>query len=169
MVHWAEGTNYSSNKYFFIKSCEILCKNPFILFYKITEMKIKSLECPKSIKNMKNKYLESQTLGWQLISPIGPAYHIVDCPISIFEQVLTYPRSNKHYFRYFCPLLIYVVYGRLHFIVGGEGFDIRLSHCFCFAGRSWLQRWLTAVMVVNLWSDSFQRYAHHREIWTRLD
>ena len=41
--------------FFFIKSFKILCKNPFNLFlysfYQITKMKIKSFECPKSIRN----------------------------------------------------------------------------------------------------------------------
>ena len=39
-------------------SFKILCKNPFNFFYyfsyKITKMKIKSFECPKSIKSIKN-------------------------------------------------------------------------------------------------------------------
>ena len=58
---WVHGTNNSSTKclmfqvFFFIKSCNILCKNPFnlffLFFYKITKMKIKSFECRKSIRN----------------------------------------------------------------------------------------------------------------------
>ena len=39
----------------------ILCKNLFnlffLLFYKITNMKIKSFECPKSIRNSEKKIL----------------------------------------------------------------------------------------------------------------
>ena len=61
---WADGTNESSTKrlmfqvlFFFMISCKILCKNPFNLFsyffYKITKIKIKSFECPKSIKSIK--------------------------------------------------------------------------------------------------------------------
>ena len=38
-------------------ACKILCKNPFnsfsYFFYKITKIKIKSFECPKSIKSIK--------------------------------------------------------------------------------------------------------------------
>ena len=60
LVCWADGTNDSWTKllmfqvlFFFIKSCKILCKNPFnlflLLFYKITKMKIKSFECPNSL------------------------------------------------------------------------------------------------------------------------
>ena len=81
MVHWAEGTNYSSNKYFFIKSCEILCKNPFILFYKITKMKIKSFECPKFIKVWKKILGISEAWSKSRLShrPSKPAYCIVDC------------------------------------------------------------------------------------------
>ena len=63
LVRWADGTNDLSTKrlmfqvlFFFIKSCKILCKNLFILFfYKITKMKIKSFECPKSIGNYEKK------------------------------------------------------------------------------------------------------------------
>ena len=55
LVCWADGTNNSSNKclmfqvlFFFIKSCKILCKNPFnLFFYKITKLKIKSFDCPQ--------------------------------------------------------------------------------------------------------------------------
>ena len=36
-------------------------------------MKIKSFECPKSIKNYEKKYLECQMLGRRVICPIGPA------------------------------------------------------------------------------------------------
>ena len=36
-------------------------------------MKMKSFECPKSIRNYEKKYLECQTLGRQFICPIGPA------------------------------------------------------------------------------------------------
>ena len=35
---------------FFIKSCKILFQFLFLLFYKITKMKIKYFECPKSIR-----------------------------------------------------------------------------------------------------------------------
>ena len=36
----------------FIISCKILCKNPFnLFFYNFTKIKIKSFECPKSIRN----------------------------------------------------------------------------------------------------------------------
>ena len=58
---WADGTNESSTKhlmfqvlFFFMISCRILCKNTFNLFVyflkKNTEIKVKSFECPKSIK-----------------------------------------------------------------------------------------------------------------------
>ena len=36
-------------------------------------MKIKSFECPKSIRDTRKKYLERQTLGQQFIFPIVPA------------------------------------------------------------------------------------------------
>ena len=61
-----DGTNESLNErlmfqvsFFYMISCKILCKNPFNLFshffYKITKIKIKSFECPKSIKSWKKK------------------------------------------------------------------------------------------------------------------
>ena len=55
---WVHGTIVSSTKclmfhvlFFFIISCKILNKNPFILFsflYNFAKVKIKSFECPKS-------------------------------------------------------------------------------------------------------------------------
>ena len=40
---------------------------------KIPKMKIKSFECPKSIRNHeKKKYLEGQALGQRVVCPIGP-------------------------------------------------------------------------------------------------
>ena len=70
------GTNNSSiwcSKYFFFI---ISCKNCFNLFsqffYNFTTIKIKTFECPKSIRNYeKKKYLECQGLGRQFVCPIG--------------------------------------------------------------------------------------------------
>ena len=61
-------TRRPSVLFFFIKSCKILCKNPFNsflnFFYKIVKMKMKSFEWPKSIRNYeKKKYWEHQMLG----------------------------------------------------------------------------------------------------------
>ena len=47
-------------------------------------MKIKSFECPKSIRNHeKKKYLEGQALGQRVVCHIGLAnqhmYYIIDC------------------------------------------------------------------------------------------
>ena len=74
-----DGTNELSTKcllfqvlFFFM----ISCKNPFNLFsyffYKITKIKMRSFECPKSIKSVK-KYSEHQTLGRQFVCPIVQA------------------------------------------------------------------------------------------------
>ena len=42
--------------FFFIISCKILCKNRFnLFFYNFTKMKVKSFECPKSIRNYEKK------------------------------------------------------------------------------------------------------------------
>ena len=62
LVRWSDGTKDSSTKhlmfqvlFFFIKSCKIICKNCLhlflLFFYKLT--KIKSFECPKSMRNYK--------------------------------------------------------------------------------------------------------------------
>ena len=55
-----DGTNESSTKrlvfqvlFFFMISCKILCLFAYF-FNKITKVKIKSFECPKSIKSVKN-------------------------------------------------------------------------------------------------------------------
>ena len=51
--HWP--SVWCSKYFFFIISCKILSKNPFKLFFQIfynfTKIKIKSFECPKSIRN----------------------------------------------------------------------------------------------------------------------
>ena len=68
------GTNDSSTKrlmfqvlLFFIISCKTYCKKSFqfifFFFHNFTKIKIKSFECPKSIRNVKKKCLEHQTLG----------------------------------------------------------------------------------------------------------
>ena len=82
--------------FFFIISCKILCKNNFNLFvfyyfffYKFTKIEIKSLKCPKSIRNYEiNKCLEHQTLGKWVVCPIDPATQRIILKIVGF-QVLT--------------------------------------------------------------------------------
>ena len=53
----------------------------FFFNINLQKIRIKSFECPKSIRNYKEKYLEHQTLGRRVVCPIGPAYYmyIVDC------------------------------------------------------------------------------------------
>ena len=53
-------------------------------------MKIKSFECPKSIRNYETKIL--QTLGRRVVCPIGPAYYIVDW--RILNQSMEYVLSK---------------------------------------------------------------------------
>ena len=66
LVRWADGTNESSTKhlmfqvlFLFHKILQNSLQKPFQLifwfFYKITKMKIKSFECPKSIRNYEKK------------------------------------------------------------------------------------------------------------------
>ena len=45
----------------------------FIFLIFLQFHKIKSFECPKSIRNYEKKYLELQMLGRQVVCPIGPA------------------------------------------------------------------------------------------------
>ena len=88
LVRWADGTNDSLTKrlmfqvlFFFHKILQNSLQKLFqfiylflYFFYKITKMKIKNFECPKSIRNYeKNIYLEHQMLGQRVVYPIGPA------------------------------------------------------------------------------------------------
>ena len=62
-------------------SCRILCKNRFNLFFLFFCRKIKSFECPKSIRNYQKKILGTSD-AWST-SPLShrpskPAYYIVD-------------------------------------------------------------------------------------------
>ena len=87
----------------------ILCKTPFNLFYhffyKITKMKIKSFECPKSIKNWGKKIIGTSD-AWSM-SHLShwlskPAYYLVDCRILVnFDDLwlmseAPYPMSTKN-------------------------------------------------------------------------
>jgi hypothetical protein len=77
---------------FFIKSCKVLCKNPFNLCsYKITKMKIKSFECPKSMKN--NGTSDTWSASPLSHRPSEPVYHIVDCRINTSFVRIFYPHS----------------------------------------------------------------------------
>ena len=57
----------------------------FIFFYKFTKIKIKSFECPKSIRNYK-KIMLGTSDAWSTTHmshrTSEPAYYIVDCQIS---------------------------------------------------------------------------------------
>ena len=68
LVHLSKRTTDQSSDvpsiiFFFIISCKILCKNCSKLFHYFLIIKIKSFECPKSIRNYEKKCLEHQTLG----------------------------------------------------------------------------------------------------------
>ena len=59
----------------------------FLFFYEITKMKIKSFECPKSIKNYEKKILGKSDIWWTCCLShrlSEPVYYIVDCQISGF-------------------------------------------------------------------------------------
>ena len=80
-----DGTNESSTKHLmfqvllffhdFLQNSLKKSSNLFsYFFHKVTKIKIKSFECPKSIKSMKKKwYLEHETLGRRFICPIVQA------------------------------------------------------------------------------------------------
>ena len=67
IIRWVAWTMGQTNRrqsvwcskyyFFFMISCKILCKNPFnffsYFFFKIKKIKIKSFDCPKSIKSIK--------------------------------------------------------------------------------------------------------------------
>ena len=76
--------------FFFLISCKILCKNPFnYFFHKFT--KIKSFECPKSIRNYE-KIMLGTSDAWSTSHlshrSSEPAYYIVDCRILIWLRCL---------------------------------------------------------------------------------
>ena len=80
MLRWVAGTTGQLNHrpsvwcskyyFFFIISWKILCKKPFnsfyYFFYKITKLKIKSFECPKSIKSIR-KIILGTSDSWSTI------------------------------------------------------------------------------------------------------
>ena len=93
LVRWTDGTNNSSTKclmfqvLFFFKSCKILCKTPFNLFFsEITKKKMKSFDCPKSIRSYEKKYMECQMLGQRVICPIGPANQCIILQTDRFQE-----------------------------------------------------------------------------------
>ena len=59
-------------------------------------MKIKSFECPKSLRNYERKYLESQTLGQRVVCPIGPANQHIILQIVGFQKT----QKKRQNFRY---------------------------------------------------------------------
>ena len=100
IIHWfawpmglttCQPSVWCSKYYFFIKSCKLLCKNPFnlffyffIFFYKITEMKIRSFECLNSIRNYEKIILgtsDCRSLSCLSHRPSDPAYYIEYCRI----------------------------------------------------------------------------------------
>ena len=115
MTHWP--SVWSSKYYFFfIISCKILCKNRFNLFsyffYNFT--KIKTFECPKSIRNYEKKIMLGTSDTWSLSRlshrPIDPAYYIEDCRIFAYHPhlgvlFLSFDLCNKQFITfYFLPL-----------------------------------------------------------------
>ena len=103
LVRRANGTTDSSTKrlmlqvlfFFLIKSCKILCKNPLnLFFYKMTKMKIKSFECPKSINDYeKNTWKRKvRCLVNKLFVPSAQQTSILYCRLfhGIFDQLVIF-------------------------------------------------------------------------------
>ena len=68
LVCRADGTNDLLTKGLMFQVCIIFFSQNFLKFFaktltQITQMKIKSFECPKSMKNCEIKYLEHRMLG----------------------------------------------------------------------------------------------------------
>ena len=107
LVRWADGTNDLSTKrlicqvsFFFHKILQNSLQKPFqfifLFSYKITQMKIKSFECSKSIRNYETKILgTSDAWSTSRLShwPREPVYYIVDCRIS--STTIRHQRLNK--------------------------------------------------------------------------
>ena len=76
LCRWVDGKIISLTKclmfqvlFLFVISCKVLCKNPFnYFFYNFTKIKIKSFECPKSIRNYEKKIMLGTSDVWSLSS-----------------------------------------------------------------------------------------------------
>ena len=89
--------------FFFMISCKILCKNPFNLFSyffykitKITKIKIKSFECPKSIKSIKkNNAWNIRLLVDDLFVPLSKQPSVIYCRLTDFLYSLNKNSCRK--------------------------------------------------------------------------
>ena len=124
LVRWADGTNDSSTKllmfqvlFFFIKSCKILCKNPFnLFFYKITKMKIKSFECPKSIRNYEKKNTWNvKRFVDDSFAPSAQQTSVLNSRLTGFKIIIIIFTSHKRIFnlRMFCLHMIVIIHVNL--------------------------------------------------------
>ena len=66
-----QASDVTSIIFFFMISCRIFCKNTFNLFVylkkKNIKIKVKSFECPKSIKSLKKKIILGKSDAWSTI------------------------------------------------------------------------------------------------------
>ena len=95
--------------FFSMISCKILCKNPFNLFsyffYKITKIKIKSFECPKSIKSMKkNNTWNIRLLVDDSFVPSSKQSCVIYCGLTDFKLPHCMQTMSKLHYTYqsFC-------------------------------------------------------------------
>ena len=122
----------------------------FIFFHKITKMKIKSFECPKSVRNNEKKIMIGKSDTWLmslLYRPLSkPVYYIVDWQIS-------WPNQDPKLFQnWFCLfkltdlIKLAVAHIQMHQLSPGLGAAQILSFQFHLC-------WL--VMSQKLWPFSF--------------
>ena len=88
IIHWFNGlmgqttrqpSVWCSKYYFFlIKSCKIICKNPFYFF-----MKIKSFQCPKPIRNYEKNTWNVRRLD-ELFVPWAQRTSVLYCRLTNF-------------------------------------------------------------------------------------
>ena len=101
----------------------------FFFFYNFTKIKIKSLECPKSIRTLK-KCLEHQMLGRWVIRPSIPAtQHIILKIVGFSSQALSFSWSLllgllKGFFGISCQQLVLLSSLRANIFESGPSFNL---------------------------------------------
>ena len=145
---WVTGMNDSwpsvwCSKYyfFFIISCKILCKNPFklfiFIFYKITKLKIRSFECPKSIRNYEKKKT------WNVNHLVDDSFVPSAQQTSILYSRLTefismYNNVNMYNDIYISWWLYFILQQRLTAELAKTKADIAKKSSYCYFSHCWV-------------------------------
>ena len=121
--------------FFFIISCKILCKFHFnLVFYNFTKMKIKSFECPKSIRNLKKIMLGT-----------SDAWSFVPATYRIILKIVGFLYINAFIGDYYCDNcwmqeVFYKIF--LHFILTFSFCGLWISFCcILFCLQNYNQIW----------------------------